>query len=286
MTSAETSAASFDPPVSQRKGISLLRLLAPFAVALALLSALLTFVVLTGLTPIEPTPEVVRTFLAINAGTILLLVGIIVREVIQMVLARRRGRAAARLHVQIVGLFSVIAVLPAVVVSLVANLTIERGFDRLFSGATRAGIQNSLSIASAYMQEHAQLIRGDIIGIANDISRAPPLYYQDRRSFNELLTSNATSRNLPGAMIIDKDTNILVAAETGIKLTYAPPAPEFLTNVGHAEPEIAVLPDENYVAAVIRLRAFNDMFLYVARPIDPTVVAQLKQTQAGAAEYA
>jgi two-component system, NtrC family, nitrogen regulation sensor histidine kinase NtrY len=286
MTSAETSAVSFDPPLAERKGWSLRRLLAPFAVGMALLSALLTFVVLTGLSPIEPTPKVVRTFLAINAGTILLLVIIIIREIIQMVLARRRGRAAARLHVQIVGLFSVIAVLPAVVVSIVANLTIERGFDRLFSGSTRAVIQNSLTIASAYMQEHAQLIRGDILGMASDLTRAQPLYFQDRRSFSELLTSDANARNLPGAMIIDKDTNILVAAQTGIKLTYAPPAPDFLNNVSEAEPEIAVLPEENYVAAVIRLRAFTDTFLYVARQLDPNVVAQLKQTQAGAAEYA
>src|SRR5581483_600002 len=94
------------------------------------------------------------------------------------------------------------------------------------------------------------------------------------------------SRNLPGAMIIDKNTNILESADTGIKLAYAPPASDFLTNVSEAEPEIAVLPDENYVAAVIRLRFFNDTFLYVARQLDPTVVAQLKQTQAGAAEYA
>src|ERR1700750_1933402 len=204
-----------------------------------------------------------------------------------MVQARRRGRAAARLHVQIVSLFSVIAVLPAVMVSIVANITIERGLDRLFSGPTREVIQNSLSIASAYMQEHAQLIRGDIIGMANDIAGTQRLFDQDRRSFSQLMTSDAAARNLPGAMIIDKETNILVAAETGIKLTYAPPAPDFLTNVGDAEPEIAVLPDENYVAAVIRLRVpLNDSFLYVARQIDPTVVAQLKQTQAGAAEYA
>jgi len=260
----------------------LLRLLVPFAIVVALLSAFLTFMVLTGLTPIEPTPDVVRSFYLLNAAAVLLLVSIIVREVIQMVQARRRGRAAARLHVQIVGLFSVIAVLPAVMVSLVANVTIERGFDRLFSGPTHEVIQNSLVIASAYMQEHAQLIRGDILGMANDIARARLLYDQDRRSFRELLTASATSRNLPGAMIIDKDTNILEAADTGINLAYSPPAPDFLTNVNESEPEIAVLPDENYVAAVIRLRAFSDTFLYVARQLDPHVVSLLKQTQAGA----
>jgi two-component system nitrogen regulation sensor histidine kinase NtrY len=276
----------FDPPVAERKGLTLRRLLAPFAVGIALLSAFLTFVVLTGLTPIEPTRDVVRSFLLINAATILLLVAIIVREVFQMVQARRRGRAAARLHVQIVGLFSVIAVLPAVMVSIVANVTIERGLDRLFSGPTKEVIQNSLTIARAYMQEHAQLIRGDILGMASDIARVRPLYDQDRRSFRDLLTSDAASRNVPGAMIIDKDTNILVTADTGIQLAYAPPAPEFLKDVKETEPEIAVLPDANYVAAVIRLHGFSDTFLYVARPLDPRVVAQLKQTETSVAEYA
>ncbi len=70
--------------------------------AIALLSALPTFVVLTGLTRIEPTRDVVISFMLINAAIILLLVGIIIRELWQVVQARRRGRAAARLHVQIV----------------------------------------------------------------------------------------------------------------------------------------------------------------------------------------
>jgi two-component system nitrogen regulation sensor histidine kinase NtrY len=286
MTSADTSAASFDPSFAESKGRSLRRLLAPFVVGLALLSTFLTFVVLTGLTRIEPTRVVVLSFLMINAAIILLLVGIIIREVWLVVQARRRGRAAARLHIQIVSLFSVIAVLPAVMVAVVANVTIDRGFDRLFSGPTREVIQNSVIIARAYMQEHAQLIRGDILGMANDIAHARPLFDQDRATFRQLLTASAASRNLPGAMLIDKDRNILETAQTGIQQNFTTPAPEFLSNVNEAEPEIAVLPEENYVAAVIRLRAFNDTFLYVARQLDPRVVAQLRQTEASAAEYA
>src|SRR6476659_5697611 len=286
MTSADTSAASFDPSFAEPRGWSLRRLLAPFAVGLALLSAFLTFVVLTGLTPIEPTRDVVVSFLLINGATILVLVGIIIREVWQMIQARRRGRAAARLHVQIVSLFSVIAVLPAVLVAIVANVTIDRGLDRLFSGPTREVIQNSLIVANAYLHEHAQLIRGDILGMATDIAHARPLFDQDRATFRELLTASAASRNLPGAMLIDKDRNILETAQTGIQQSFTTPAPEFLSNVDENEPQIAVFIEANYVAAVIRLRAFNDTFLYVARLLDPRVVAQLRQTQASVAEYA
>jgi two-component system nitrogen regulation sensor histidine kinase NtrY len=285
MTSAETSAASFDPSLADRQGW-FRRWLAPVAIGLALLSALLTFVVLTGLTPIEPTRPVVLSFMLINAATILLLIGIISREVWVVLQARRRGRAAARLHVQIVSLFSIIAVLPAVLVAVIANVTIDRGFDRLFSGPTRAVIQNSLIIAHAYLDEHAQLIRGDILGMANDIARARPLYDQDRSSFRELLTGSAAARNLPAAMLIGKDRNIRETAQTGIQLAYAPPPPELLSSVNETEPEISVLPETNYVAAVIRLREFNDTFLYVARLLDPRVVAQVNQTQISVAEYA
>jgi two-component system nitrogen regulation sensor histidine kinase NtrY len=289
MTSAETtSAPPLDASLAESGGGILRKWVAPFAVAIALLSAFLTFMVLSGLTPIEPTRHVVYSFLLINAATILLLVAIIAREVWLVIQARRRGRAAARLHVQIVSLFSIIAVLPAVLVAIVANVTIDRGLDRLFSGPARDVMQNSLIVARAYTYEHAQLIRGDILGMANDIARARPLFDQDRRSFRELLTMSAASRNLPGAMLIDKDRNILESAQTGIKQEFTTPPEDFLSNVNEDDPQIAVFPETNppYVAAVIRLRAFNDTFLYVARLLDPRVVAQLKQTEASVAEYA
>src|SRR5437763_14869503 len=163
MPTAETSANQFDPSIAEPEGWSLRRWLAPFAVAIALLSAFLTFVVLTGLTPIEPTREVVYSFLLINAATILLLVGIIVREVWKVVQARRRGRAAARLHIQVVSLFSVIAVLPAVLVAIVANVTIHRGLARLFSAPPREVTQKSLLVPNLYLDGRALRIRGGIL---------------------------------------------------------------------------------------------------------------------------
>ena len=64
--------------------------------------------------------------------------------------------------------------------------------------------------------------------MANDIAHARPLYDQDRGTFRELLTASAAARNLPGAMLIDKDRNILEKAQTGIQLAFAPPPAEFL----------------------------------------------------------
>src|ERR1700742_4766412 len=99
MTSVDSAVPTFDPSFAEARGWSFWRLLAAFAVVLALVSACLTFVVLTGLTPIEPTPVVVYSFMLINVATILLLVGTIFREVWQVMKARRRARAGARLNI-------------------------------------------------------------------------------------------------------------------------------------------------------------------------------------------
>ena len=120
---ATTAEAALSAP--PRRGEA--RALGPIVVGLALLSAFVTFIVLADLTPISPTHYVVVTLLLANAAAVLLLLGIIVREVWQVIQARRTGRAAARLHVSIVGLFSIIAAVPAIMVAIVASVTLDRG---------------------------------------------------------------------------------------------------------------------------------------------------------------
>ncbi len=134
------------------------RVVGAVAVGLALLSAVVTFLVLSGLTPISPVHEVVVTLLLCNALTGLLLVGIIGREVWQVVQARRRGQAGSRLHVRIVSLFAVIAAVPTILVAVVASTTLDRGLDRFFSTRMRGMIEQSLIVADAYVAEHAQAV--------------------------------------------------------------------------------------------------------------------------------
>ena len=96
----------------------------PIVVGIALVSALVTFLVLAGLTPVVPTHNVVVSLLMVNGAAVFLLLGIIGREVWQILQARRRGRAGAQLHVRIVRLFSVIAAAPAILVAVVASRSI------------------------------------------------------------------------------------------------------------------------------------------------------------------
>src|SRR5271157_6417820 len=202
MTTVEQ-VAPIDPAAAAAPMRRVSRLVGALAVGIALLSATATFLVLSGLTPIAPVHEVVVKLLLGNALTGLLLLAIIGREVWVVVQARRRGRAGSRLHVQIVGLFAVIAAVPTILVAVVASTTLDRGLDRFFSTRTRAMIEQSLIVANAYVNEHAEAIRGEILAMAYDLGRAKPLFDQDREQFRKFLTAQATGRNLAAAIIIN-----------------------------------------------------------------------------------
>ena len=286
MTSADdvataNSAITGAPPAKLATGI-----VGPIAVGLAMLSALVTFAVLTGLTPIVPTHEVVVTALLLNTVTVLLLVGIIAREVWQIVQARRRGRAAARLHVRIVGLFSVIAAVPAILVAVVASITLDRGLDRWFSTRTRAVIENSLTVSQAYLREHAATIRSDILAMSSDVVRAKPLFDQDRERFRQFFNAQSSIRGLPVAVMVRSDLTVIERIERLSGRDFIAPSAGALNAVTDAEPQVALFTEAKTVAAVIKLRGYDDAYLYVARPLDPRILEQLQATQASVAEYA
>jgi len=263
-----------------------IRVLGPIAVCLALLSAFVTFVVLADLTPISPTHYVVVTLLATNAATVLLLIGIITREVWQVVQARRTGRAAARLHVNIIGLFSVIAAVPAVLVAVVASVTLDRGLDRLFSTRTRSAIENSMIVAEAYLRDHAQIVRADIRVMAFELARGKTTFDEDRTKLQQFLTFQASARGLATALILDGNLKVVARADLKVDQIFAVPPREALPRVSDKEPQIVLLPDTNYVAAIIKLQNYTDNYLYVAQLLDPRVVPQLQAMRASVVEYA
>jgi two-component system, NtrC family, nitrogen regulation sensor histidine kinase NtrY len=258
------------------------------AVGLALLSAMVTFLVLANLTPVVPTDAVVKLLLLSNAVTILFLVAVIAWEFWRVFQARRRGRAGSRLHIRIVALFSVIAAVPAILMAVVASITVDRGLDRLFSRQTQSLIENAAVMADAYMDEYLWSLKADTIATANELARAKPLYEQDHDQFKQLITAQADRRGLPVVRMLDKNLNVIDQADVplnqAIVNNLAEPPREGLALIGDVKPEAAVF--DNYVAAVIKLRAFSDTYLYVARSLDPRVAAQVERLRLGVAQFA
>ncbi|MCC2111127.1 MAG: PAS domain-containing protein, partial [Hyphomicrobiales bacterium] len=283
--SVENSTALDEVPVPEPERRDFFRYVGFAIVVLALASATATFAVLAGLTPIAPTENVVLTALSVNGVLVLALFGLIAKEVGKLWAARRRRRAASQLHVRIVTLFSIIAAIPAILVAVAASITLDRGLDRWFSTRTQSIIGTSLAVAQAYVREHAQTLRGEVIAMAADIDRVEPYYDFDREQFREYFEAQAQIRGLVFAALIKTDgTEMMQVKGTGSEAPIEVP-PELLDKAVVDQPLMIAPGDTNQVGAVIKLKAFENVLLYLTRAIDPRITQYLRITEANAAEY-
>ncbi len=252
-----------------------------FVIPLSLISALATGLILTGSTPLTPTDAVVKTALAVNALLIAAAVAVIAWQGYDLLKARQQRAAASRLHARIVGLFSIIAIIPAITLAAFASISLDRGLDHWFSTRTKAIIGNSLEVAEAYVQEHGQILRAEGLAMARDLDDAR----LDKTNQKIFLTQQAGIRGIAIAYLIDKRGVVKVTAVQSDKLEYVAP-PQSALNEAINGKAISIAPGRrNRVAVIKRLENHPDMYLYVSRLVDRKVLRHLRLTRAGVAEY-
>jgi two-component system, NtrC family, nitrogen regulation sensor histidine kinase NtrY len=254
-------------------------------VALSIVSAFATYLILTGLTPIAPRDEVVLTALFFNVVLILAMIATITWHGLGMWRAWKAKIAGARLHIRIVLLFSIIAAIPTMLLAVAATTTFARSIDGWFSTRTRAIISNSLNVAKAYVDEHGLLIRTELVNMARDIDAAAKEIPPDSKEFQQHVLTQAGLRELPVAYVINKHGRPIVAALEEGELPFNLPSPDVMRLAEEGQVPIFTPPNTFGVSAVAKLARYPDRYLYVTRELSPKVMGHLQRTAQSVDEY-
>jgi two-component system, NtrC family, nitrogen regulation sensor histidine kinase NtrY len=254
-------------------------------VVLSLISGLATYAILTGLTPISPRGEVVFATLFINIVLIVAMIATITWQAAGLIRAWQDKVPGARLHVRIVALFSVIAALPGILIAVAATTTFSRSLDGWFSTKTREIINNSGEVARAYLDVHGQLINTDILNMARDIDESVDAGVSQAESLKKLLLSQTTLRGLAVGYIIDGEGKAIASAFEDEKIPFARPPRDAIAKAEAGQVPLLDSSSSARVYAVSKLEKLPGRYLYVARDLSPTVVAQMRRTDQNADEY-
>lgn len=254
-------------------------------VACAFVSALVSFAILLGLTPIIPNDSVVLTAVGVNLAFVLGLLTLVFLEFRRLRNARKRGKAAARLHIRIVALFSVVAILPAILVAVVASVTLDVGLDRWFSLRTKAIVNSSLSVAEAYVLENARFLQGQTVSMANDLDNARTLYSLDRTGFTNFLTRQAIGRGLLGAFLVRSDGTVILNADIPTERPLPAIPADALKDAANGKPTLIPPGVTNLVGAVMPLQDIPSAYLYTVRVVDPEVMRSMRLMEDATKEY-
>ena len=251
----------------------------------ALASGIATYLALTGAPPIGPRPDVVLSLLNLDLIVLLALGALVAKRLVEVWAERRRGLAGSRLQVRLVVLFSLIAVLPTIIVAVFSYLFFSFGVESWFSEKVRTAISESVAVADAYVKEHQQAIRADVLAMSNDLNRYASTLQLNPQYLAPVLTAQAAMRSLTEAAVIDRHGAMLARTGLVFALGFEDISKAALKRADEGEVVIITDDQDDRVRALVRLDEFSDLYLYVGRFIEPRVLAHRKETQLAAARY-
>lgn len=162
----------------------------------ALLSAIATFLVLIGVIPVIPTFSKGLTLVGLNVFFVLCLLIIIGYEVICLYHAKRRNPTGAKLHTSFVVLFSLISIVPTLLLSFVAPFAINKSLSLAYPEGVKHVVNGSVDIMGLYRDDLCQSLIRETHILTNSLNALPSSIVNDRAALNTYITQQAKNLDL------------------------------------------------------------------------------------------
>jgi two-component system nitrogen regulation sensor histidine kinase NtrY len=251
--------------------------------AVALTSCALTYGVMA-----HRTGNINTAYWLLNIDLVLLLLlgTVVARHIVRIWTERQRGIAGAKLHVRLVVIFSVLATIPAILMAVFSSFFLYFGVHAWFNSHVSTAIQESQAVAQAYLQEHQQVMRADILAMANDLNREAIELAQNPRLFNQVVDTQSMLRNLSEAIVIHSSGSVIARSHLSFALEHEM-LPDKLLHQADQGDVVLITGDANSdrIRALVKLDRFFDTYLYVGRLVDAAVLQHMRTTQTAVNEY-
>ncbi|MCG8626535.1 MAG: ATP-binding protein [Proteobacteria bacterium] len=255
------------------------------SIGLAVILGIATSAVIAGPGFLEGQSDIAAVLLILDALILLVLCGLVLRQIMRLIHRRQRRRAGYQLHWRLVILFSLITVLPALLVMAFSVFVLDYSLRGWFNNRISTAVEESVTIANAYLAEHKQSVSGQILAMANDINREAGNLIGEQRRFNAYLTNQARVRSLSEALVVDSTGRVLARSDFAYAISFSNLDQVFFDAIRQGDVAIDSAETSNRIRAGVRLNQFADAYLLVGRFVDPTVLLAVDKTQVAASAY-
>jgi len=283
----ETAALSWSRQVGRwASRVGLFRRAAIVLTVAAVAFGLATYAALTGtMSPGGADAPTVVLLLNIDLALLLCLGALVAWRLVRLWIERRQGSAGSRLHAQIVGMFGLVAVAPAIIVAVFSATFFNLGIQSWFNDRVSTALERSLAVAEAYIKDHRDFIRADILSMVATINREPRDLLDSPEELTALLNGLAVDRSLTEAVIVRGDGKVLARSKLSFVLEFDPLSHDALMRASEGEVVIMTSDSSDRVRALARIDAMIGTFLYVGRFVDPKVLNHMNRLSSAVSDY-
>jgi two-component system nitrogen regulation sensor histidine kinase NtrY len=258
------------------------------ALAMVVLFALLIALIFKMDTAIfgHLSPKRTMTLVLIDLALMLLLMVVTVQYRARKLWARAHdGVLGTRLQTRIIVMFSAIAIFPTLMVATFSILFFNVGIKSWFDTQVAGALEESMAVATAYVEEHKGAIRNAALSMRDVVHSAQAPSLSDPSEYSRFLTIQGAARNLTEAVLFDRD-RVLARTALSFSLTFERMPEEVLTRADNGQVAVFSNDDErDKIQAVVSLSRTPDIYLLVTRTVDPKVLTHMEAARQTVDEY-
>ena len=220
-----------------------------------------------------------RNLLLLDLIYVLIIAGLVAVRITRLILLRRSRTSGSRLHTRLTKVFTLIALLPTIIVAIFATISINFGLEGWFSSNVQKVVENSMMAAKAYENEQKQYLVNDLNYLANVLNNEISKNKLIEEGYIRNILGKYQPNSISESFIIDFAGIIKLRGERSYLFDF-----EKISNADIDKAisgEIVIIKDwpTNEFRALKKLTEYNNRLLYVSRIVDGNILQLLDETQ-------
>ncbi len=175
--------------------------------------------------------------------------------------------------------FSLFTLIPSILISIFSLFLFSFALEKYFDKKVTTVVNNSYELAKSYIQQVRNKIEADIVLIAFDTNKSAKFLNDNNKEYTRFLKTQKLIRDIDQIHIIDQNKKLLFT-NIDDPSKYIPPLEGALKLVLEDDRPLKIInAPENMSAAIIRLQAFENRFLYVVKYLDKNISQYLTESE-------
>lgn len=224
---------------------------------------------------------------AMLLGTLIPALGLIVLWG-RRIAIKRAGSTTARLHVNLVFFFSLIAAIPTLFVTVFASILFQSGVEFWFSDQQRGILENANELARGYYDENQRAVGDEAVAMATDMRYFLETMPITSAEFQEQYGLQALNRGLSGSAILsqgeDGQLRTIAIVDPDEDSWNEEVVSEMMPQMGDGH-GVVVSASAETTEALITLDAATGLLLYINRDSDEDALVQWERAQSVVSSY-
>ncbi len=173
--------------------------------------------------------------------------------------------------------FAIFTLLPSLLIAIFSLFLFYFGLEKYFDKKITSAVNNSYEIAKNYVDEKQDKIKSEVILIAYDLNNYVEIYKNNKKRFQNIINTQKFIRDIDQIHLIDSKGNLIMSSQNSSYSKIENKAIQMVLN--DDRPLKIINAYENRSAAVIKLKNYDDTFLYVIKFLDKKISQYLTDSE-------